>query len=83
MGRAAVPKNSGVIMDRTPNAILLGGPTPLSDEERVRYAADLGEKIKISRGHRYDHFEPTTQTSPHQGRELRVFVWSGSTFVAE
>ncbi|MDT0347328.1 DUF5988 family protein [Streptomyces litchfieldiae] len=70
-------------MDRAPNVILEGGPTPLPDEERVRYVADPGQKIKLYRGHRYDHFEPTAQTSPHHGRELLVFQWSGSTFVAE
>jgi uncharacterized protein DUF5988 len=70
-------------MDQAPNVILEGGPTLLPDEERVRYVADPGEKIKLLRGHRYDHFEPTAQTSSRQGQVLHVFVWSGSTYVAE
>lgn len=70
-------------MDRMPNVILHGGPTTLSEDERVRYVAQTEETLKISRGHRYDHFQPTSRTSRYQGRELRVFEWSGSTKVAE
>jgi hypothetical protein len=70
-------------MDRAPNVILEGGPAQLPDDERIRYVADTGEKVKLPRGHRYDHFEPTTRTFPHAGQDLRVYVWSGSTYVAE
>jgi hypothetical protein len=66
----------------TPNVFLHGGPD-LPPGQRVRYTADTTEKVVVFRGHRYDHFHPTSATVSHDGCELTVFSWSGSTYVAE
>jgi hypothetical protein len=69
-------------MTTTPNIILRGGPE-IPESERLQFVPDTGKKLKLFRGHRYDHFEPTDQTLQHSGWELRVFLWTGSTYVAE
>jgi hypothetical protein len=72
-------------MDSLPNVVLRGGPASgLSDEERLRYVAEPGAKVKIARGHRYEHFEQSDDTwADPDGNELRVYVWVGFTRVAE
>lgn len=68
----------------SPNAILTGGPGDLiSDIDRIRYVEDQCDRLKLLRGNRYDHFERSAETVPHELGELRVFVWSGLTYVAE
>ncbi|MFI1017855.1 DUF5988 family protein [Streptomyces sp. NPDC020965] len=69
-------------MTNPPNVLLVGGPSEL-DSQRVRYVANTDEKVKVFRGHRYDHFEPTTEVRVEDGREFRVFVWTQCTYVAE
>ncbi|OLZ59174.1 hypothetical protein AV521_45985 [Streptomyces sp. IMTB 2501] len=67
-----------------PNVILQGGTSPyLPDDQRVLYVQHPDTKLKILRGNRHEHFEPTSETVLHQGVALQVFVWSGSTKVAE
>ncbi|MCX4547610.1 DUF5988 family protein [Streptomyces sp. NBC_01387] len=66
----------------SPNVLLVGGPSEL-DGHRTRYVADTEEKVKVFRGHRYDHFEPTPEISVRDGQEFRVFVWTQCTYVAE
>jgi hypothetical protein len=42
------------------------------------------DKVKVARGHRYEHFERSTDTwADPDGNELRVYVWVGFTRVAE
>ena len=66
------------------NAILLGGlSTALPDHERVRYVADGDTKVKVAMGNRYEHFESTRETFRHGHQDLRVFAWTGRTYVAE
>jgi hypothetical protein len=65
-----------------PNVFLQGGPD-LPESQRVRYVADTSERVKLFRGHRYEHFEPTPQTLLRSGHTLQVFVWCGCTHVAE
>ncbi|GAA3889090.1 DUF5988 family protein [Streptomyces sedi] len=69
-------------MSQRPNVILRGGPS-VPDTERVLYVPDPTQRLKIFRGHRYEHFEPTPETALHAGRKLLVFTWSGCTYVAE
>ncbi|MEU9478096.1 DUF5988 family protein [Streptomyces sp. NPDC048191] len=67
-----------------PNVLLLGGrPPQLSQEERIRYVADVSTKVKVLNGNRYDHFEPTGETVVEEEHELLVYEWSGCTYVAE
>ncbi|MFD9606600.1 DUF5988 family protein [Streptomyces sp. NPDC056708] len=67
-----------------PNVILRGGPsTYLSEEQRICYVEQLDEKLKLLRGNRYEHFEPTAGSELHDGVPLRVFTWVGATQLAE
>ncbi|AVV46596.1 DUF5988 family protein [Streptomyces sp. ID05-04B] len=68
-----------------PNAILKGGPAfQLTDEDRIRYIADTTTKIKLLKGNRYEHFEPTHTTITHNNdQQLHVYTWTGYTCVAE
>ncbi|MEU9988288.1 DUF5988 family protein [Streptomyces sp. NPDC007971] len=68
-----------------PNVFLTGAPvTAVAAEERLHHLADLGaSKVKIPRGNRYEHFEASSETTLVDDRELRVFVWTHSTYVAE
>ncbi|WP_048574262.1 DUF5988 family protein [Streptomyces leeuwenhoekii] len=64
--------------------ILRGGVSPyLTDNQRICYVEDTDDKLKLLRGNRYEHFEPTTESEIHNGTELRVFVWVGGTKLAE
>jgi hypothetical protein len=69
-------------MECSPNVILTGGPK-LADSERVRYVENIQEKLKLFRGHHYDHFEPTGRSTLHDGLALIVFAYTGFTCVAE
>jgi hypothetical protein len=67
-----------------PNVILRGGSSPdLVDERRPWYVEDPHNRLKLLRGNRYEHFEPTTERETHEGKELRVFIWVGDTKLAE
>ncbi|MEU0304596.1 DUF5988 family protein [Streptomyces sp. NPDC006175] len=67
-----------------PNVILRGGPSPyLSEDQRICYVEQLDEKLKLPRGNRYEHFEPTAESEVHEGVPLRVFTWTGATQFAE
>ena len=65
------------------NVVLRGGPVSIAPHERIWHAENTAEKIKLLRGNRYEHFEPTTETEPYLGRELQIYVWTGCTYVAE
>lgn len=66
------------------NVVLLGGPaTHFPDEERIRYVPDTDAPLKLQRGNRYEHFEPTAEKIHHGGRELQVFCWTRFTYLAE
>lgn len=68
-----------------PNVFLTGAPAAvIAAEDRLRYVADLdATKVKIPRGNRYEHFEASSETTRVDDHELRVFVWTHSTYVAE
>jgi hypothetical protein len=70
-------------MERDPNIVLQGGPASLPDAERMRHLSDTHEKLKLRHLNRYEHFEPTSHMRVHQGRDLKVFEWTGTTYVAE
>lgn len=66
------------------NVMLRGGPSPhLADEDRVRHVTDRKATLKLMRGNRYEHFEPTAEKVRYGDRELQVFVWAGYTYLAE
>lgn len=69
---------------KEPNVLLRGGPSAaFPDEERVRHVPDRETTLKLIRGNRYEHWEPTAEKVRHGDRELQVFVWSGCTYLAE
>ncbi|MBB5937283.1 DUF5988 family protein [Streptomyces zagrosensis] len=66
------------------NVILRGGPAAeFPDHERIRYVPDPRSTLKLPRGNHYAHFAPTTETIPHGTHDLQVFLWTGTTYVAE
>jgi len=67
-----------------PNVILQGDPPawPL-EEERVRHIPEPGGVFKLQRGNRYEHFRSTGRTENVGGRELHIYEWSHSTYIAE
>lgn len=71
-------------MSNEANVILQGGPVrDLPEQERIRTVEDTSARIKLTRSNRYEHFEPSTEKISFEGRELQVFDWAGSTYVAE
>ncbi|WP_234320397.1 DUF5988 family protein [Streptomyces sp. SBT349] len=76
-----------MIMDDNgaPNVFLSGGSrAAIADEERLCYLPDLDvAKVSVLRGNCYEHFEASSETTLVDGRELRVFVWTRRTYVAE
>ncbi|MCC9312007.1 DUF5988 family protein [Kitasatospora sp. RB6PN24] len=69
--------------NRAPNVFLTGAPA-LTGAERLRHVADVdAAKVKVPLGNRYEHFEASARTTVVDDRELRVFVWTHSTYVAE
>jgi hypothetical protein len=66
-----------------PNALLRGGPQHFPVEQRIRHVTDLGDKVKIREGNRYEHFVPSEERCAHFGPQLLVFNWVGYTYVAE
>ncbi|WP_225798269.1 DUF5988 family protein [Streptomyces aculeolatus] len=68
-----------------PNVFLKGGsPSAIDDDERLRYLPDPDvAKVRVLRGNRYEHFEASSETTRVGDRELRVFVWTRCTYVAE
>jgi hypothetical protein len=73
-----------VNLTTTPNAILAGGPAEKFPEvERLRHIIGSESKLKLLRGNRYEHFQRTAETILHELGELRVFTWTGCTYVAE
>jgi hypothetical protein len=67
-----------------PNVILQGGPAEsFPEHERVRFLDDSLHVLKLPRGNRYEHFRLSARTVRHNSSVLRVFEWTGSTYVAE
>ncbi|HXR69794.1 DUF5988 family protein [Actinocrinis sp.] len=67
-----------------PNAFLRGIPVSLLiDGARERRVDEVDENLKLFMGNRHEHFRPLAETVTIGGRELRVFEWTHSTFVAE
>jgi hypothetical protein len=50
---------------------------------QIRYVPESDDRVKISRGHCYEHFERTPERVLHGERELQVFSWTHRTYVAE
>lgn len=76
-----------MIMDANggPNVFLSGGVSPyIGDQDRLRYLPDASvNAVKVLFGNRYEHFEANAETTVVGDRELRVFVWTRCTYVAE
>jgi hypothetical protein len=66
-----------------PNVMLRGGPSSLGPHERICHIENTAEKVKLRRGNRYEHFEPTAEIEQHLGRKLHIYVWTCCTYVAE
>ncbi|ONI87966.1 hypothetical protein ALI144C_08390 [Actinosynnema sp. ALI-1.44] len=68
-----------------PNVFLSGGSAQtIADADRLRYVPDLDvPKVSLLFGNRYEHFEASSETTLVDGREVKVFVWSLRTYVAE
>ena len=70
--------------DTEPNVILRGGHARLSADQLVtRYVADTNAVLKLRCGNHYEHFTPSPATVHLDGREMQVFVWTMTTYVAE
>ena len=81
---AAVRKEMRAMLVNQASVVLRGGPSSeLPEDERVRYVTDTSAPLKLLRGNRYEHFEPSAEKVRHGDRELQVFVWAGHTYVAE
>lgn len=67
-----------------PNALLRGGPADeLADRETICQVSDTAAAVKLLRGNRYAHYEPTTEFVTRDDHRLRVFLWSRFTYIAE
>lgn len=71
--------------EHTPNVYLRGGSPPgIADEERLHFVSDIDvPNVKILCGNRYEHFEASPEIAQVNGIEVRVFLWSRRTYVAE
>lgn len=76
-----------MIMDANgvPNVFLSGGSCPyIDDADRLRYVPDPAvDRVKVLSGNRYEHFEANAETTVIEDQEVRVFVWTRCTYVAE
>ncbi len=67
-----------------PNVFLTGIPTCLlTDGGPARRVDEIDADLKLFMGNRSEHFRPLAETVTIDGRELRIFQWTHSTFVAE
>ncbi|MCX4761548.1 DUF5988 family protein [Streptomyces sp. NBC_01275] len=64
-------------------ALLVGGPSALPAEERVRHTPSLTEKIKHRFEAGYEHFVHHGEFKVIDGEELAVFHWTTRTAIAE
>lgn len=67
-----------------PNAILHGGPSEyLPEERRLRHVPEPQDVLKVLCGNRYEHFRRSPETVRRGPLDLRVFTWTGYTYLAE
>jgi hypothetical protein len=67
----------------TVNVLLAGGPSTLSDEQRIVTVTSDTEKVKLKMGRGYEHFSDTGESTDHEQDSLRVFQWCDRTAIAE
>lgn len=69
-----------------PNVFLAGIPTCLLTDggpaRRIDEADKVDEDLRLFMGGRQEHFRPLAETVTVDGRELRIFQWTHSTFSA-
>lgn len=63
--------------------VLIGGPAQLRADDRIRYVADLADKVKVPAGNGYEHFRANGESRTVDNLELPVFAWCGRTKIAE
>jgi Family of unknown function (DUF5988) len=63
--------------------LLVGGPTGLTEAERIREVETLLDEIKLSRGNGYEHFTYSGESRDLDGSRLPVFRWWYQTKIAE
>jgi hypothetical protein len=72
------------MQEKTMNTFLHGGPSiRIPDHVRICYVSDREDSLKLKLGTTCEHFVRTLERIQHNGRELQVFSWTHSTFVAE
>lgn len=69
--------------EKPPNVVLLGGPSSISETQRIRWVDIAEGQFKLCSGNRYEHFVSTEETAEVGNRRLHVFRWSECTKVAE
>jgi hypothetical protein len=68
----------------SPNVLLTGGTSAnVPEEQRLRFAADPTDTVKVFMGNRFEHFVPTGEVRQVGGQEVHVLEWSRRTYVAE
>ncbi|GAA4849988.1 DUF5988 family protein [Kitasatospora terrestris] len=67
----------------SPNAVLVGGPEAIPEDQRIRYVPDRDGKVKVPWRAGYEHFVATADRRTVGGSELGVFAWAGRTAIAE
>ncbi|MFD8493099.1 DUF5988 family protein [Amycolatopsis sp. NPDC059657] len=68
---------------KSPNTVLLGGPSAIAAPQRLRTLDAAQRKFKLCRGNRYEHFVATDETAEVGDQLLHVFRWTEFTQVAE
>jgi hypothetical protein len=67
-----------------PNIALRGGPSgSAAADSTIYYEQGPNEVYKLPLGNRYEHFTPTEETVSVGDRQLRVYEWTHTTYVAE
>ncbi|HEY7594358.1 MAG TPA: DUF5988 family protein [Actinophytocola sp.] len=69
-------------MDRI-RVLLVGGPSEITGEGRVREVATLSEAVKVVHGGGREHFRYSGESRELHGAPLPVFRWCDRTKIAE
>jgi hypothetical protein len=63
--------------------LLVGGPSGLSEADRIQEVETLVNNVKVFRGNGYDHFTYSGESRDLNGIRLPVFQWCYQTKMAE
>lgn len=62
---------------------LTGGPSTMTEEDRIQEVPNLTDKVKVLRGNAHEHFMHTGQSRELHGTVFPVFGWCDRTKLAE